>query len=331
MNDNYIGHSSQIKGVEEHYLIGGKGDGMHLLQVRNGKGLEFTVLADRCADISRLTFHGTNMAYFSPCGYVGPQYYDKDDFGFLKSFTCGFLTTCGLRTIGSPSVDQGENFPLHGNISNVPAEQIYYTYQKGSIDIHARMIDAQIFKHKLLLERTISCSTEENKVTITDRVTNEGSDAIPLMLLYHFNIGYPLLDEHAELYIPSGQIIPRDPCAEAGLPEWNKMIPPQKGYNEQCFYHQFLPTEGKAMIYNPTVEKGLSISYPTKQLDHFVQWKMMGEKDYVLGLEPCNHVLDGRKTLRENDKLKLIEVGETKVFDLTIHFYDNKLKWEAAK
>ncbi len=56
----YIGHESQMSGVEEHRLVGGKGDGMRLFQVRNGKGLEFTVVADRCADISRLSFRGVN-------------------------------------------------------------------------------------------------------------------------------------------------------------------------------------------------------------------------------------------------------------------------------
>ena len=65
-----IGHESQIIGVEEHRLVGGKGDGMRLLQVRNGKGLEFTVSLDRCADISRLSIFSYNVGYFAPCGYV---------------------------------------------------------------------------------------------------------------------------------------------------------------------------------------------------------------------------------------------------------------------
>ena len=53
MNERaYYGHESQLFGVEEYRLTGGKGDGMRLLQVRNGKGLDFTVSADRCADIS---------------------------------------------------------------------------------------------------------------------------------------------------------------------------------------------------------------------------------------------------------------------------------------
>ena len=43
MNERaYYGHESQLFGVEEYRLTGGKGDGMRLLQVRNGKGLDFT-------------------------------------------------------------------------------------------------------------------------------------------------------------------------------------------------------------------------------------------------------------------------------------------------
>jgi len=73
---DYLGHESQISGVEEHRLIGGKGDGMRLFQVRNGLGLECTISLDRCADISRLSFMGRNIGFFSPCGYVGSAYYD---------------------------------------------------------------------------------------------------------------------------------------------------------------------------------------------------------------------------------------------------------------
>ena len=39
----YIGHEHQISGVEEHRLVGGKGDGMRLFEITNGKGLEMTV------------------------------------------------------------------------------------------------------------------------------------------------------------------------------------------------------------------------------------------------------------------------------------------------
>nr|WP_288632031.1 DUF4432 family protein [uncultured Blautia sp.] len=94
--EDYLGHPSQFSGVEEHRLVGGKGDGMRLLEIKNGLGMEFTLSLDRCADISRLYLDGKNLGYFSPCGYVHPAYYQEADSGFLKSFvttrkTCRFL------------------------------------------------------------------------------------------------------------------------------------------------------------------------------------------------------------------------------------------------
>ncbi len=77
MQNKYIGHSSQVCGVRETRMVGGKADGMRLLEVRNGKGLEFTVSLDRCADIPYLFYKGNSMAYIAPCGMVGPQYYDN--------------------------------------------------------------------------------------------------------------------------------------------------------------------------------------------------------------------------------------------------------------
>ncbi len=125
MMNPYIGHESQISGVEEHRLTGGKGDGMRLLQADNGRGLTMTLTPDRGMDISRLRVNGVNMGYFSACGYVAPAYYEGTGDRWLKTFTAGFMTTCGLYTVGTPSVDEGEELPLHGSIGNLPAEQVY--------------------------------------------------------------------------------------------------------------------------------------------------------------------------------------------------------------
>ena len=74
----YIGHEQQIYGVMEATLTAGKANGMRVLFVRNGSGLEFTVSVDRCADITNLSFKGDNYSYIAPCGHVSPKFYDKD-------------------------------------------------------------------------------------------------------------------------------------------------------------------------------------------------------------------------------------------------------------
>lgn len=326
MNNKYIGHDSQLFGVEEHRLVGGKGDGMRLFHVKNGKGLEFTVSADRCADISRLSFNGDNYGFFSANGYVSPAYYDDKGTGFLKSFTAGFLTTCGLIAVGSPCEDEGEALPLHGKVSNLPAESIYSTMNDEEIQIHAVINHAGIFAEKLMLYREITCSKVSNIIKITDTVKNIGSQISPIMVLYHMNIGYPLLSETAELYIPSSQVTPRNEHAKAGIKEWNKITPPQAGVEEQCYYYSF-KDRGLAMIFNPVIGKGLAIQFDLKELDYFVEWKMMGEKDYVLGLEPGNCHVDGRDIMRKEQRLKFIQPDEEQSFHLEINIIESEEMW----
>lgn len=317
----YIGHSSQLSGVEEVRLVGGKGDGVRLLQLRNAAGLQMTVCADRCADIYRLNFKGDNMGYFSPNGYVAPAYYDEPGAGFLKSFTAGFLTTCGLTAVGSPCTDEGEALPLHGTIGNTPCERIWWDEDAENIYIHAFVNDGSLFARKLMLKRTICVSKTAGAFTITDTVENQADTESPLMLLYHMNMGYPLLSENAVVEIPSVSVKPRNDHAAKDLDACCKMLPPTPGFEEQCYFHSFENT-GKASIYNPDIRKGLVISFDPNTLDHFTEWKMMGYRDYVLGLEPGNCHPDGRNVMRREGKLKFLQPGEIITYEVTVNLYE---------
>ena len=331
MNRNkYLGHESQISGVEEHRLTGGRGDGMRLLEVRNGRGMELTVTPDRCADISRLTFMGRNMGYFSPCGYVGPSYYDKDGENFLQSFTAGFLSTCGLTTVGGPAEDGDEYLPMHGTIGNIPAEQIQWFQTENTIEIRAAVRDARVFGRKLILSRRLLISTDSNTFTIRDTVENYGDQPSPLMLLYHMNMGYPLLSEKAELIIPSDRVVPRDDHAAEGLETRLQLLPPQAGFQEQCYFHEFTG-EGRAMIYNPEIGLGLKITFDPTRLKRLCQWKMLGEHDYVLGLEPANCTPAGRAAMREQGLLEWLLPGEARDFSVTVTLAAGREEWTALK
>lgn len=316
----YIGHDSQVYGIEEHRLVGGKGDGMRLLEVNNGKGLELTVSLDRAADISRLRFRGINMSYFSPCGYVAPAYYDCVGGNWLKSFTAGFLTTCGLRAVGSPCVDEGEELPLHGTIANQPAESAYWFEENGELVVRATVKDEVIFAPKLRLMREIRVSLEKNEVTICDTIENTGDTKQPLEILYHMNMGYPLLDEDSVVEIPSVGVTPRDDHAAEDIENWMHMIKPQAGYVERCYYHEF-EKDGKASIYQPKLGQGLEITFDAEELDGFVEWKMMGVRDYVLGLECGNCYPDGRDVMRRTGMLKFIEPGEKKTYQVKVKMF----------
>lgn len=314
---SYVGRPDQVYGVREVRLVGGKGDGMRLYQIRNGSGLEVTVSLDRCADLSEVRFKGINIGYFSPCGYVSPSFYDREGAGFLKSFTAGFLTTCGLTCVGSPCTDEGEKLPLHGTISNTPAEQSSWWIDDDVIHVKAIIRDASLFSHRLQMEREYTIPLFHNDLVLKDTVKNIGNRETPIQMLYHCNIGYPMLSEHTALIIPSVNVKPRNQHAAEGISTWMKMERPQQGYEEMCYYHEMKGTS-VIKVSQPDLHIGLELSYNAGNLPCFTEWKMMGEGEYVLGIEPGNAYPDGRDVIRGQGKLEHLKPGEQRI---------NQIQW----
>ena len=132
------------------------------------------------------------------------------------------------------------------------------------------------------------------------------------------NMGYPLLDEESIVNIASGNVAPRDDHAANDIDNWMNMEKPTPGYQERCYYHTMKTVKGHASVFQPKHNVGVSIDYDSTELDCFVEWKMMGVRDYVLGLEPGNATPDGRNICREKGMLKFLKPGEKKVYSITI-------------
>ncbi len=328
----YCGHPAQTRGAEHYRLQGGKGDNMNFLYIRNGLGLEAWISPDRAGDVSRVNFKGDNMGYFAPCGYVAPAFYDGVGAGFLKSFTAGFFTTCGLTAVGSPCTDEGEELPLHGTISHIPAESYSLEETQEGLTVTLIVRDAALFGRKLIMKRVYVFSYTENTFTLTDTVTNEADSACPYMILYHCNMGYPLLSESSTVKIPHHNIAARNEHAAAHLSSALQMERPQAGYEECCYYYDVKEKSGTARvgIYNEDIGKGVLLSYDKQSLPCFTEWKMMGKRDYVLGLEPGNCTPDGRDVLRKNGTLKFLEPDESGTTTVSFTFITDKNDFEGA-
>jgi len=311
MYNPYIGRDSQLFGVEEHRLVGGRGDGMRIYEITTGGGLNMTVEADRCLDISRISYKGVNLSYFSCSGYVAPAYYDKKADGFLDSFTGGFLTTCGLTHFGSPSVDDGEECGLHGPINGTPADDTAAYIDGDNIVIRGSVYQARQFTHKLRMDRVIKAPIGGSGFSLRDRITNFGDTTAPLMVLYHINFGYPLLSEDAKILVNSARVEPRSPHAAKDIDTWNRVIPPQNNFEEQCYFHFFDEKRATAAVENEKLNIRAQVGFDIGDLKQLTQWKMMGVRDYVMGLEPGTNDPDGRASNRERGLLRFIAPGET--------------------
>lgn len=316
------GHPSQLWAVEEHRLVGGRGDGMRLVTMRNGKGLNATIAADRCLDLYRLEYKGINLGFFSPAGYVAPAYYEKDE--FLRSFTAGFMTTCGITNCGQGGSDEFGTAYMHGRIGNIPAENLSYNadYSGAQPAITAKgvMNEAVLFGEKLQLSRKIEMFTDKNEIVIHDSVQNQGGTKQPLMLLYHVNFGYPLLDEGIEMFVPSLKVTPYGSDAEKGIDNWDKFPCPLPSVPENCFDHELAEKENESSvaIYNHKLNLGVMLTADRTTLDRFTQWKTFQYRDYALGFEYSSTKLGGRKKMYDEGLLKFIAPDEIVSFNLKI-------------
>ena len=325
----HVGDFSQLFGSKEYTLTDGKAKGMRAFDVRNGSGLEFTVLADRGLDIAGLSFKGINCSYISKTGLVAPEYYEKDGVELLRSFFGGFLTTCGLRNVGGPCEDEGEHFGLHGRISHTPAEEVRagIDWEDGLpvMSIGGMMREARLFGENMVLRRKIRCHYGDNRIQLQNTIENLGFRREPLMLLFHFNLGYPLLDEDAELITSTAKLVPRTAEAKSGIDDYARLQPPTAGYAEQVFYHN-LNSDAKGntivALINKKIELGVALRFNKNQLFNFTQWKQMGEGEYVLGLEPCNCYVEGRLDAKNREKLEYLEPGEERQFDIGIELIE---------
>ena len=321
----YAGDFSQLFGIKEYTIAGGKAKGVKAFDIKTGSGLEFTILPDRCLDIAGLSFNGINCSYISKTGIVAPEYYDENGVGFLRSFYAGFLTTCGLRNVGNPCDENGESFPLHGRITNTPGEEVCakteWIDDVPVLTISGKMREARLFGENLVLGRKITCKYGENKILIQNTVENLGFKRETLMLLFHFNMGYPLLDENVMLVTPTQRLTPRDQEAIKGEAEYHQCQSPTPDYSEQVFYHNLnsdIKGDTSVALINEKLKLGVAIHFNKKQLFNFTQWKQMGEGEYVMGMEPCNCYVGGRVDPRNSGILEVLEPGEIKNFDLTI-------------
>ncbi|MDZ7837241.1 MAG: aldose 1-epimerase family protein [Actinomycetota bacterium] len=186
-----------------------------------------TVVADRGLDISSLSYRSIPVSWRSVVRETSPAFYESRDLEWLRTFFGGLVTTCGLTYMGSPCVDQGQELGQHGRISNLPAYSVcadgQWVGDNYRMTVQGKVREASVFGDKLELSRKITVWMDSPKITLEDSVENIGSNTSPLMVLYHINIGYPIIDESTELLEGKAKVWPRDEQAKQGTDSYNRL------------------------------------------------------------------------------------------------------------
>ena len=282
-----LGNISQIAGVRESTLTGGRGSGMRVAEFYNAAGLRFTVCPDRCMDLMDLSYRGVNLSFQTKNGPIGPAFNSPLPEEFCDQWPGGAMVTCGLDNVGGGYLD-GAYYPTHGRISSVPAEHFgagaRWEGEDYVLSARGEMHQTRTFGRHLLLSREITATLNGKSLTLHDRVTNFEPEDEPFMLLYHTNFGYPLLSEESLVYTSDTEIEPRNDMSTDPV----HMMAPVDGRGEELYLHKAKTETAWGALVNPTLSLGAYVEFDTANLPYFAEWKNMRSHDYVLAIEPCN-------------------------------------------
>lgn len=339
-----VGHISQVGGVQLLSFQDGPPRGVRILEFRTGTGFVFKVAVERGMDVGYCEYRGASLAWIPPTLLPGPWYFCQEtDFGWLRTALGGFCNSCGMVHIGNPETASVEhyNFParpterygVHDRMALLPAQLMRYGERwEGDeclLEAEGKVVQAQAYGENLVLTRRYTARLGESRFFIHDEIENGGYLSTEHMLLYHINVGFPFVDEGSELLAPFDGP-PRILFGEAdpSRPEdYTRFIAPQKNWVQQTFEHRMHSGEdGKVpvAIVNPRLGNGglgVYVVYNRKQLPNYIEWRMMGEGQYVVGIEPCTNTF-GREVVRQAGDLIVLKPGETRTYDIEVGILD---------
>lgn len=331
-----FGDTSQIFGVRLVTCDNGPERGLRVLEFDTGTGFRFDVLVDRCMDIGSMKLGPASIGWHSPTGFRHPWLHEVDSeggLGFLRSFS-GFMNTCGLDHVLGGAEESAEhyNYPyrskithgIHGRSAFTPAHLTGYGADwdgdECTLWAEGEIRQVAMFAENLRLIRRIEAKVGESSVEIHDRVVNQGYYRTPHMLLYHVNIGWPVLDDGAELLAPieSTPFTAHDPD-ETDV-DYRFQTAPLDGFREQVYAHD-VRAEPDDLVPAGLINRrfdwgngskglGFLMQYYKSELPCLLQWQNLQAGNYVMGIEPVTVWPASREEQKENGQVRWLDHGD---------------------
>lgn len=313
--DNFTTGSDRVQvglphawSIRKRTMRGGYRDGIDVIEVQNG-AFSYAILPTRGMGLWRGNYRGIELGWKPPVhGPVHPRHVNTSDRGGIGWLT-GFdewLCRCGLASNGPPGEDvytdrhgqqRRDLLPLHGRIANQPA---YYVEVRVGLDppyelcVTGQVEEGGLFYPHLVLTTTYTTIPGSNRIVIHDQIENRGGESAEMQLLYHCNLGSPLLEAGSRLALPIREVSPITPRAAEGIDTLDTYAGPVAGFAEQVYCFELLgDAAGRtlAMLSNHARDKAVVLRFNRQELPCFSVWKQTGamEDGYVTGLEPATN------------------------------------------
>jgi len=340
--EQHLGDSSQLFGIDLVTYDDGPERGLRALRLRTGGGLEAEILVDRAMDVGAMSLFGVPLGWRSGNGFRHPWLHEHDaegGLGWLRSFS-GLMNTCGLDHIMGMAEETAEhfNYPyrarvrhgIHGRIAFTPARLAAFGHrwegERCILFAEGTVRQVTMFGENLELQRRVEADLGGRSLRIDDRVTNRGFRTTPHALLYHVNLGWPVVAAESKLHMPLERTVfhAHDPHATSVGPI--DQVAPQPGFREQVYEHALKKAPDdmvRVMLANPGFAGlpgsrgiGFAMGYDGRALPAFYQWQNLHEGDYVIGMEPATCHAGSREDWKRRNEMAWLAHGESRGYHL---------------
>jgi hypothetical protein len=199
------------------------------------------------------------------------------------------------------------------------------------LEAEGEVVQAQTYGENLRLTRRYTARLGESRFYMHDTIENAGFVRTSHMYLYHMNIGYPIVDDGSELIAPFSPERPPDVLfGDVSDParEYRYFISPTQNWVQQTFQHHMVSDADGSVpvaIVNPSLNggkgRGLYVVYNQRQFPNYIEWRMMGEGQYAVGIEPCSNGF-GREQVEAAGELIWLEPGDRREYHLEVGILD---------
>lgn len=293
-----ISNYKQIASIRRYTVTEGREKGLDVIDCDNGR-IRFLLNVTKALDVMQLWHEGQNMSFVSKNAFT-PRETD-----FLNRFEGGMIYTCGLDNMG-----RRDGFELHGSHHNQTAQIVRAECTEEGITVEAVIYETALFGQNLVFRRKVFTAIGSGSVSIEDTLENAGYTDAEYGILYHINLGYPMLDEGTRIVADCEDISARTEFATANIKDAFLMTDSVAGQDEMCYYLTLRKPE--ISLVNDKIGKKFTVSYSKETLPYFLEWKSMASGDYALGLEPTTTILDNEF------KYRTVAPGEKKTFNITL-------------
>lgn len=298
VSDGRVALAEALASVDE-----GTRHGQRTLAVRLAGGLAFDVLLDRGLDLGAAWWGATPVAWRSmhPVD-PGPGH------GWESRFLGGLLATCGPDNIGPPRGSSGQ----HGTHHLTPATEVQWARRRTAegfeVSVRGLIAHTTFDGPRILVEREIVASTGVPAVEVRDVVRNVGDHAVGVPLLYHVNLGAPLLRPGARLHVEADDVVLRDALPPGRDPF--VMPAPAAGLAPVVAEHVVLRS-ARATLVGDDAHPAVVVTWTGATLPRLCTWSWPASGSYVLGVEPTNAPLFGPERDAPHAGAPVLEAGET--------------------